>query len=226
MTVELGANEAEPRSGLEGRRIAEKGLRADIANRELPPGFRLVEADLAERYGVTRHSARLALDVLVGEGLVERIPNRGARVRRISAGEAVAIMECRMVLDGLLASKAARLADSADVARLEANRQRMHDAVERNELIEYSELIQTHHALVRDMAQHPVATDLVSRLQAQLVRQQFDLSLRAGRARESLGELDRVVDAITSRDPALAEEATRAHLRGVIGTLLKESKGA
>jgi DNA-binding GntR family transcriptional regulator len=64
----------------------------------MAPGQRLVEEELAGTLGVTRASLRAALFDLTAEGLVERIPNRGARVRTISVDEAVAIIECRMVL--------------------------------------------------------------------------------------------------------------------------------
>ncbi len=211
------------RSGAEGRRIAEHRLREDIARGDVAPGSRLVEADLSERYGVTRHSARLALDALAVEGLVERVQNRGARVRLISAAEAVEIMECRMVLDGLIARKAAEAATDEGIESLRANQQLMHDVVADSELMKYSDLIQVHHGLVRGMAQHEVAGGLVDRLQAQIVRHQFRLSLRMSRARESLQELDDVVGALADRDPDRAENTTRAHLRGVIRALLEEA---
>jgi len=99
----------------------------------------------------------------------------------------------------------------------------MVQAVGDHELLKYSDLIQEHHALVREMARHPVAAALVERLQAQIVRHQFQLSLRPGRAQQSLAELQRVVDAIVARDPDGAEEAARAHLQGVIAALLAES---
>jgi DNA-binding GntR family transcriptional regulator len=104
-----------------GRNIAEKCLRDAITRGEMAPGQRLIEAELGERFGVTRNSARLALDVLVADGLVERVPNRGARVRTIPTAEAVAILECRMVLDGLLCRKAAENATDAEIERLVAN---------------------------------------------------------------------------------------------------------
>jgi DNA-binding GntR family transcriptional regulator len=64
-----------------------------------------------------------------------------------------------------------------------------------------------------------VAADLVGRLQAQLVRHQFRLSLRPGRPRVSLAELTEVVDAIAGRDPERAEAAAAAHFRSVIAAL-------
>lgn len=211
------------RSGSLGKGVAEQRLRDALASGEVAPGQRLIEAELAERYGVTRHSARLALDALAGEGLVERIANRGVRVRTVSTAEAVAIMECRMALDGLLSRRAAEAATGDHLVQLMANRARMGQAVGDQEYAKYSELIQRHHALVRKAARHSVAAALVERLQAQIVRHQFQLSLRPQRAQQSLAELEEVVDAIVARDPDRAEQAARLHLQGVIAAVLAES---
>jgi DNA-binding GntR family transcriptional regulator len=68
-------------------------------------GQRLVEADLAEQYGVVRSGVRAALLDLSAEGLVERIPQRGSRVRTLSLEEAIEVTEARMVLESLCAAK-------------------------------------------------------------------------------------------------------------------------
>jgi DNA-binding GntR family transcriptional regulator len=173
---------AEQLSGTRAKDLAEQRLREAITSGEFAPGQRLVESELSEDYRVTRNSVRLALDALTSEGLVARVPNRGARVRKVSAAEAVAIMECRMVLDGLLSRKAAEHATPQEIDRLRANGKAMAQAVAAGELPRYSRLIQQHHAIVRDTARHPVAATLVERLQAQIVRHQYQLSLRPGRA--------------------------------------------
>jgi DNA-binding GntR family transcriptional regulator len=213
-------------SGAKGRDIAEARLRAEIKQGEVVPGQRLVEAELSERYAVTRNSVRLALDALGAEGLVERIPNRGARVRTMSTDDAVGIMECRMVLDGLLTRKAVEFGDDADLAALASNFELMEQAVSSSELLKYSQLIQDHHALVQRAAKHPAATELVERLQGQIVRHQFRLSLRLDRAQQSLEELRLVVRAILDRDPDRAEEMARAHLCGVIAAVEREAAGS
>jgi DNA-binding GntR family transcriptional regulator len=64
-----------------------------------------------------------------------------------------------------------------------------------------------------------VAAELVGRLQAQLVRHQFQLSLRPGRPQVSLAGLAAVVDAVISRDADRAEAAAVAHVRSVISEL-------
>jgi DNA-binding GntR family transcriptional regulator len=173
---------------------------------------------------VTRASVRAALIDLTGEGLVERIPNRGARVRVVSVEEAVAITECRMVLEGLCAARAAERATAADIEVLAEIGARMRAAVADGEPLKYSELNRQLHKLVREIAAQPVAGAVLDRLNAQLVRHQFRLSLRPGRSQVSLAEHLAIVAGITRRDPAAAEAAARAHLASVI-EVLRQSDG-
>src|ERR1700734_4313157 len=127
-----------PRAGEAARAHAFGGLRQAILSGDLAPGQRLVEEELAGTLGVTRQSLRAALLDLTADGLVERIPNRGARVRVVSTEEAVAITECRMALEALCAAKAAeRITDdeAAQFRRLGENLQR---AVAEPDPLEYS----------------------------------------------------------------------------------------
>lgn len=57
------------------------------------PGQRLIAADLAEEYKVSRAPVREALHVLAGEGVVELIANRGARIRRLTVEERIEFLE-------------------------------------------------------------------------------------------------------------------------------------
>jgi len=202
-----------------GRALAEQGLRTAITAGDLAPGARLVEADLVDLFGVSRSNVRLAIDALVAEGLVERIPNRGARVRVVTSEEAVAITEARMALEALIARKAAARASEEDAERLRAHLGLMRGAVETGDLLEYSALIQQLHGMIRDLAAQPVAAGLIDRLQAQLVRHQFRLSLRPGRPQVSLSGLTALVEAIVDRDPDRAEAAAAGHFRSVIAAL-------
>jgi DNA-binding GntR family transcriptional regulator len=57
------------------------------------PGQRLIAADLADEYQVSRAPVREALHMLAGEGVVELIANRGARIRRLSVQERIDFLE-------------------------------------------------------------------------------------------------------------------------------------
>jgi DNA-binding GntR family transcriptional regulator len=211
-----------PVAGATGRRLAVERLRQAILAGDMAPGHRLVEEELAGMLGVTRASLRAALFDLAAEGLVERIPNRGARVRAITLDEAVAITECRMALEGLCAAKAAERVTEADAARLRQLGEEMQDCVADGELLKYSALNHELHRLVREISGQAVATSLLERLNGQLVRHQFQLSLRPGRPQASLPEHLAIIAAVAGRRPAEAEEAIRRHLRGVITALVNQ----
>ena len=209
-------------AGAIGRRLAVERLRQAILAGEMAPGQRLVEEELAGMLGVTRASLRAALFDLAADGLVERIPNRGARVRAVTLDEAVAITECRMALEGLCAAKAAERVTEPDAARLRRLGEEMRRCVADGELLQYSALNHELHRLVREISGQAVATSLLERLNGQLVRHQFQLSLRPGRPQSSLPEHLAIIAAVAGRRPAEAEDATRRHLSSVISSLRDE----
>lgn len=211
--------EARPGSGEQAKQHALGELRQAILRGEMAPAQRLVEDELAEQFGVTRASIRAALLELASEGLVERIRNRGSRVRVVTKEEAVAITECRMVLEGLCAAKVAVGATEEQLAELAETGAAMARAVADGEPMTYSELNHRLHALIREFSGQQTAVGLLERLNGQLVRHQFQLALRPGRPQKSLSEHLAVIEAITSRDPQAAEAAVRAHLGSVIDAL-------
>jgi DNA-binding GntR family transcriptional regulator len=211
-----------PVAGATGRRLAVERLRQAILAGDMAPGQRLVEEELAGMLGVTRASLRAALFDLAAEGLVERIPNRGARVRAVTLDEAIAITECRMALEGLCAAKAAERVTEPDAARLRQLGEEMERSVEDGELLKYSALNHELHRLVREISGQAVATSLLERLNGQLVRHQFQLSLRPGRPQASLPEHMAIIAAVAGHRPAEAEEAIRRHLRSVISALAEQ----
>ncbi|GAB2978057.1 hypothetical protein GCM10023080_048920 [Streptomyces pseudoechinosporeus] len=213
------ANEARPSTGEQAKQHALAQLRQAILGGEMSPAQRLVENELAEQFGVTRASVRAALIDLAGEGLVERIPNRGSRVRVVTVEEAVAITECRMVLEGLCAAKAAVEATDDQLTELADLGTAMSKAVADGEPMTYSGLNQELHAKIRHFSGQQVAVELLDRLNAQLVRHRFQLALRPGRPQQSVNEHLAMIEAIRARDPQAADAAARAHLASVIDAL-------
>lgn len=215
----MRSEENAVQSGVKAKEVVVDGVREAILRGEMSPGQRLVEAELMEMFGVTRGSVRSAIEDLSGEGLVERIPNRGARVRRVSLEEAIAILECRGVLEGLIAARAAERVDDRQAERLAGIGDSMKAAVEAGEVMAYSRLNSQLHALVSEIGDQQIASNLIQRLRSQIVRHQFQLSLRPGRPQVSLGQHLAIIEAVLARDPQGAEQAARAHVQSVIDTL-------
>jgi DNA-binding GntR family transcriptional regulator len=194
-------------------------LRDDILEGAFPPGERLIELQLTERYGVGRAAIRAALVELEVEGLVQREANRGATVRRISVAEAVEISEARGVLEGLVARLAAERATQAERAELSGLIDEMTEAVAQDDRLRYSKLNRTLHATLRRIARHRVADDLVANLRNRAAHHQFRLALVPGRAPDSLAQHRAIVAAVIAGDAAAAERAMRDHLASVVDVL-------
>jgi DNA-binding GntR family transcriptional regulator len=194
-------------------------VRAAILQGEFVPRQRLIEADLCERFGASRFVVRAVLQELAAQGLVEFQRNRGARVREISLAEAIEITEVRKLLEGLEAARAAERVSTAQAAMLRGVVADMREAVERAELMRYSELNAALHAAIRVIAAHDTAARLLRQLRDQTVRHRFTLSLVPGRSAVSLPQHETIVAAINARDPAAAERAMHDHLQSVIDAL-------
>ncbi|MEO3795092.1 GntR family transcriptional regulator [Nonomuraea sp. B10E15] len=194
-------------------------IRDAIVRGEYVPDQRLVEADLSARFGAGRSAVRAALLQLANEGLVERVQNRGARVRTVSLEEAIEISEVRMVVEGLCAAKAAGRATAADAAELRGIGARMEAAVAMGDVLGYSEANQLLHRRIRDLSGQGTAERVLERLRAQGVRHQFRLALQPGRPAVSLPEHLAIIEAICAGDARAAERAVRRHLTSVIEAL-------
>ena len=134
-----------------------EALRTHILEGKLPPGERLVELQLTEMFGASRAAVRAAISELVKEGLVDHEPNRGATVRRVAIDEAVQISEVRVLLESLIASRAAVKATSREREELSSIAASMREAVAADELVEYSGLNSLLHQRLREISRHDVA---------------------------------------------------------------------
>jgi DNA-binding GntR family transcriptional regulator len=193
-----------------------EALRLAILKGEYAPRQRLVEIDLCERFSTSRFILRSALAELSAQGLVEFQRNRGARVRDVSLDEAIEITEVRTLLEGMLAARAAQRVSKPEATALRGIIKDMHTAVDKSELLAYSDLNARLHASIRDIAAHETAARLLRQLRDQTVRHQFSLSLVPGRPSVSLPQHEAIVAAITARDAGEAERAMREHLQSVI----------
>lgn len=94
-------------------------IKQDIIFGRLRPRERLVEDELSERFGASRHQIRMAFSTLEQMGLVTRRPNKGAIVRDFSVKEVEEIYEMRAMLQGEAARRLPMPAPPALIRALE-----------------------------------------------------------------------------------------------------------
>lgn len=194
-------------------------LREAITGGQFQPNERLVEAELVEMFHAGRSSVRAALARLDQEGLVTREPNRGARVRLISAREAIEIEQVRIALEKMLARFAAERVTPADLTDLAATAGEMRRRVDEGDPLGYSELNAQFHRRIWAIADHQLAAALLTTLKSQSIRFQYRTVLQPGRAEKSLREHETILRALTARDADASEAAMAEHIGHVVTTL-------
>ena len=204
-------------------RIAQKDAHAMILDAidrgDFRPGDRLVESELADRFGVSRTPVREALQRLETQAVLVR-DGRSLIVATLSHDQMAELYAVRTELEALAARLAAQHAAREEVSVL----RRM---VEEDRAI-LGDTRALSHANRRFHHQIHLASHnryLVQQLG--MVRRSMALmattSLAAeGRGAAALGEHDAIVDAIEARDGAAASDALRRHLSAAFETRLRQ----
>lgn len=187
-------------------------LRDEIFSRRLTPGARLVEAELTERFGVSRGPIREALRRLAAEGLIEHVPNRGALVRRLSLEDLCELFQIRTELEALAARLAA--AAAADPKKRAAFERAIAPifAQAPRETCDYLMENADFHAAIMALAGNRQLADLSLRLQLPLIMAQVGDILTPEVLADSVREHRALASAIVAGDSQSADAAMRAHL--------------
>ena len=186
------------------------------------PGSRLVESELAERFGVSRTPIREALQRLETQSLLTR-DGRSLIVASLDHNQMAELYVVRTELEGLAARLAAQHASEEEIDVLQqmvgADRTRTHDAsaLSRSNKRFHKQLHLASHNrfLVQQL-------DLVHRSMALLATTSLAVE---GRGPVALDEHQAIVTAISERNGAAAYQAVRQHLSQAFITRLQHDAG-
>lgn len=191
-------------------------VRQAIIVGEIPAGSKISEPVLAARYGISRGPLREAMRRLESSKLVERRPNLGARVIRLSGAQLLEIYLVREALEGMAARIAAERMSDESVAELQALLARHRGEVARTNWQAYFQQegdLDFHFRIVQGSGNRQLI-DLLCEDLYHLVRMyRCQFGMKSDRAAEALREHERVVEAIAERDGELAEWLMRRHIR-------------
>lgn len=125
--------EAKPPKGT-GARWAYQQILELILSNELEPGADLDEARLIELLGLSRTPIREAVIQLTAEGLVEVLPNRGARVSNIDLTVVREFFEALNATQRMVSRWAAIRRRKSDIEAIDGKRKEFEAAVARNDV--------------------------------------------------------------------------------------------
>ncbi len=207
-----------------GREKAYAYLRENILVDPQVQGKFLNEQELAAEIGVSRTPVREALLLLVSDGLVELIPQRGAYVRPVTGREISELMELRGVLESyaarlVIAEGAVPAKDMQGTLDLQAA---LPDTSAPEAAREFIRLDTLFHQQLIDAA----GNELISRTYSKLHVRQILVGVSAlfrtsGRRRDVCAEHQGILDALVSGDVARAQQAIDHHLAVTRDLLLR-----
>lgn len=177
------------------------GLRRYLIEGSLPDGARIPERLLCETMGVSRTPLREALKVLASEGLVELLPNRGARVRAFTENDIRELFEVMGGLEALAGRLACEHITDAEVAGVEQLHYDMYASYMRRDLPAYFALNQKIHLAIVAAARNSVLTATYANFASRLQRVRYNANRENHKDRwgEAMREHEHILDALQRR---------------------------
>lgn len=120
-------------------------LKGKIMSKEMFPGYRIVEDEIANELGVSRTPLRRALTQLQYEGFLEIIPNRGTYVIQSTQEEINWVYEARICIETGLAAGIIENATQKDIDELRANYDKQCELMNNFSIVDYSVLNRDFH---------------------------------------------------------------------------------
>ena len=176
-------------------------LRDVIVEGRLAPGARIPEKDLCAEIGVSRTPLREALKVLAAEGLVELLPNRGARVRQFTEEDVRDLFELLAALESAAGRLACVRITEAEIAAIERLHYDMYGHYMRRELPAYFRLNQTIHLAIVEAARSPALKESYESATARMRQFRYSANTMArDRWGEAMREHELIIDALRRRN--------------------------
>lgn len=194
--------------------VAER-LRELIMGGELEPRERINENELCERFGISRTPLREALKILATEGLLELLPNRGARVGSISEVEIHEIIEVVAGLEALAAEFACSAATEAEIDLVEAKTLMMERAYKRGDDSAYFALNREIHELIMQASRNVTLAGIYANLSSRIQRMRYRAHKTPEQWRFAMDDHLEIARLFRARDAVALPAAMRRHIRGV-----------
>jgi DNA-binding GntR family transcriptional regulator len=133
------------------RELVFQRIREDILTSRINEGEKLFEAELAEKYHVSRTPVREALLILQRDGYVTIRKNNGAVVRKLSPARVRDMFETIAILEGRATEKLTEdMISTADLDYLKRLEKKMEMAADEKKIAEYMDLNLSFHQHILD----------------------------------------------------------------------------
>lgn len=196
-----------------------KDIIAQIITGELNPGDKLVEKEYADMYGTSRAPVREAVYMLTTEGLVERIPRKGAIVKEYSNDDIIDLLEIRNMLELMAVKRIAIHGPDQELLK------EMNNIIQKMSLdtaiYTYTKLNYSFHTCIVKMSRSNPIQEMYSRLGLPLLRIQNLSFSQEGNIKKSIEEHKEIYRFIKEQKMDELESLLTQHNEYVITSIRK-----
>ena len=190
-------------------------LRDYIVEGNLSEGARIPERQLCEMFGISRTPLREALKVLAAEGLVDLLPNRGARVPRLSEENIRDLFDLMAGLEALAGRLACDSITDDEIAGIEALHHEMYGFYMRRDMHGYFQTNQMIHRKIVDASRNRALAHTYESFSGRIRRFRYSANLaqKWDRWSEAMREHEAILDALRRRAGSELSDILFLHLR-------------
>ena len=188
-------------------------LRNDIINWNYNENDMITEAEISQKFGVSKTPSGEALNYLCMEGFLEKIPNKGYLVKGISVMELQSLFQYRGILEKACAEMAIQYATADELRFLQELTEEHVKKAEGSTYQEYSEMNMDFHMSVAYLSRNRY---LVSALENVLnnLRRVFVREWKSSSAKALLEAHMELVEVLIKRDVEQAKQYVARELEG------------
>lgn len=189
-----------------------ESILAEITEGKFGPDSRLIQEELAEALGVSRHPVQQALLLLKNHGLLRDAPGRGLMVAPLDPVYSRHLFEVRGVLDGLASAKVARASPTIAAQEGPALIARGRAAVKSRSIAQMTVADMAFHFFLYNLSGNPFIAEMCTPHWSYLRRLMGEVLMRGQTPTDIWDQHEAILDTIAAGKPEQAERIARHHI--------------
>jgi DNA-binding GntR family transcriptional regulator len=197
-------------------RIIARQIATDIFNEKLLAGQQIIEDRYAEDFGTSRSPVREALYLLAIEGLIERLPRRGAYVKRYTKQDIKDLYEIRLSLELIAINRLQSPIEENKVRQMDKIIESLEKATSEGDRERYTQLNSEYHVQLVTLSKSEVFKNLYAQLGSPLMALQKLSFIEIKDIEGSLQDHKILWDLLLNGKQAAAEAVLKQHNQGAL----------
>jgi len=201
-------------------------IKTGIIYGELSPGEKLSELELANKLNSSRTPIREAFRQLQMEGYITVSPNKGAYVSKLPPEEIEEIYNIVSLLEGYGAELAVPKIDNSELNELKKIQKRLVFFASRNKYQDYIKENTEFHHLITRISGNKNLVKINTELRARIYKYRLISVTIPGYLEKYASDHEKIINAISKKDSALAGKYMRGHVnfvKKILVNFLKEN---